>query len=173
MQSRHNEVLEALRLKLNSKLITAELRERKEGADAPTVLYSVWAGIDREDLRAFVQVLLSFGPLHVSTPMASKEYEGRLELIYHFALFGGIEGVQELPVIVRVSLPKEDLTVETLTDLIPGILFMERETMEMLGVVVIRILDDSRLWTHDKLAAGFRPMRGLVHCEEEVEGEVK
>lgn len=173
MRSRHNEVLEVLRLKLNSKLIAAELRERREGADAPTVLYSLWIAVDRYDLRSLVQVLLGFSPLHVSTPMASKEYEDRLELIYHFALFGGINELQELPVVVRVVLPKDDLSVETLTDLIPGILFMERETIEMLGVEVIRIPDSSRLWTDDRLASGFRPMRGLMHREEEVEGEVK
>lgn len=173
MQSRHSEVLEQLRLKLGSDLVAVKLRESREGSKVSLVLYSIWISVNHEKLREAVEILAEFGPLHVSTPMASKEFEENLELIYHFALFGGNDDLQELPVIIAVSVPKTDLRVGTLTDLVPGILFMERETIEMLGVEVMGIPDKSRLWTHDKLASGFKPMRGVMHSAEKEVGGVE
>jgi len=49
-----------------------------------------------------------------------------IELLYHFWDGGGLT--------LRTSLPREEPHIATLTDLIPGAAFYEREVSEMLGV---------------------------------------
>ena len=166
MQSRHEEVLEQLRARLGAKLVSAEVRQAVAGVKRSANQITLWITVGRDDLRSAVTVLRGFGPLHVSTPMASKEYQQHLELIYPLALFGGSGDWQELPVIIAVSIPKPDLRIKTLTDLVPGILFMERETIEMLGVEIEGIPDKSRLWTPDNLSPDLKPMRGIMHSLE-------
>lgn len=170
MQSRHKEVLNGLKSSLGGGLLSAEVRETTVGVKCPGVLVSLWLSLQRDQLVRAVRLLSSFSPLHVSTPMASKEYADQIELFYFFSLFGGSGKWQELPVIVALKVPKGDLKVPTLTDLVPGILFMEQETIEMLGVEIVGIPDASRLWTAETIAAGLKPMRGVVHTVESEEG---
>jgi NADH:ubiquinone oxidoreductase subunit C len=59
--------------------------------------------------------------------MAYKEYEDRIELIYPFALKMDDTHYSELMIIASVDLPNNDLTIRTITDIVPGALFIERE----------------------------------------------
>jgi NADH-quinone oxidoreductase subunit C len=77
-------------------------------------------------LRPAVLVLRdSFGIFHLST-ITGQEVSAGLELLYHF--WGG-RGIT-----LRVALHREAPRLPTLTDLIPGADFYEREIAEMLGV---------------------------------------
>jgi membrane-bound hydrogenase subunit beta len=60
---------------------------------------------------------------------------------------------------LRVTLAKNDLRIPTITDIIPGALFTERETQEMMGVEVIGIPDKRRLFLPDDFPDGVYPWR--------------
>ncbi len=72
------------------------------------------------------QVLVErFGLRHLST-ITGQDTGSEIELLYHFWDGGGLT--------LRTSLPREEPHIATLTDLIPGAAFYEREVSEMLGV---------------------------------------
>lgn len=79
-------------------------------------------------------------------------------LLYHFSLFHGTPGC-EVSLNVRVSLPKTDLCIETLTDLFPGALLSEQEKQEMLGITVVGIPADVRAFIADDFPKGVYPWR--------------
>ncbi|MCX8122617.1 MAG: NADH-quinone oxidoreductase subunit C [Spirochaetes bacterium] len=120
---------------------------------------TLWISIDRESFHHAVGILKTLGRLHISTPMPYKEYEDRIELIYPFALKMKDARFSEVMVILSVDVPKEDLMVRTITDIVPGALFMEREAMEMIGVAIEDIPDPRRLFTGNYLPDGFYPLR--------------
>ena len=69
--------------------------------------------IERFDLR------------HLST-ITGQDTGSEIELLYHFWNGSGLT--------LRTSLPREEPHIATVTDLIPGAAFYEREVSEMLGV---------------------------------------
>ena len=77
-------------------------------------------------LRQAVEILTErFNLYHLST-ITAQDVDGRIELLYHFWEGTGLT--------LRTSLPREDARIATLTDLIPGAAFYEREVSEMLHV---------------------------------------
>jgi len=77
-------------------------------------------------LRQAVQVLIErFDVYHLST-ITAQDLDGEIELLYHFWEGGGLT--------LRTSVPREEARIATLTDLIPGAAFYEREVSEMLHV---------------------------------------
>ena len=62
---------------------------------------------------------------HLST-ITGQDTGSEIELLYHFWNGSGLT--------LRTSLPREEPHIATLTDLIPGAAFYEREVSEMLGV---------------------------------------
>ena len=63
---------------------------------------------------------------HLST-ITGEDAGGEIALLYHFWDGRGLT--------LRTSLPREDARIVTVTDLIPGATFYEREVSEMLGVI--------------------------------------
>ncbi len=101
----------------------------------------IWVNLDRSKLKDFVKSLFKFGFPHLSV-ISGADRGDHVELIYHFALnydkkFG------EIVLNVRVSLPKADLEIDSITDVIPGSIVTEREKMEFLGVKFKGITDES------------------------------
>jgi membrane-bound hydrogenase subunit beta len=90
--------------------------------------------------------------------ISSSDLGAEVELIYHFTIYYG-EHLQELSLGLRVKLPKNDLSIPTITDLIPGAIFTERETQEMMGVEVVDIPDKRRLFLPEDFPEGVYPWR--------------
>jgi membrane-bound hydrogenase subunit beta len=90
--------------------------------------------------------------------ISSSDLGAEVELTYHFTIYYG-EHLQELSLGLRVKLPKNDLTIPTITDLIPGAIFTERETQEMMGVKVVGIPDNRRLFLPPDFPEGDYPWR--------------
>ena len=67
--------------------------------------------------------------------------------------------IKDFYLILNYTQPKKDLTIPTVTDLIPGAIFTERETQEMMGVEVIDIPDGRRLFLAGDLPEGIYPWR--------------
>ena len=86
---------------------------------------------------------------HLSTITGDDTGEG-VCVLYHFWHNYGIT--------LRTILPYDDLHIATLTDLIPGAAFYEREVFEMLGVTFDGHPNPERLFLPDDWDGGY-PLR--------------
>ena len=95
-----------------------------EGRSVPSD--DLFVTIPAVGLHPVVRLLLDeFDLYHLST-ITGQAREENLELLYHFWDQHGVT--------LRILLPYDALAMPTLTDLIPGAAFYEREVQEMLGV---------------------------------------
>lgn len=83
-------------------------------------------GIQAACLRDVVAVLGRTFSIHHLSTITGQDTGTTLELLYHFWSGRGLT--------LRVGLPYDDARIDSLTDIIPGADFYERETAEMLGV---------------------------------------
>ena len=77
-------------------------------------------------IHAAAQVLVKRFDLRHLSAITGEDTGDEIVLLYHFWDGHGLT--------LRTSLPRQDARIATLTDLIPGAAFYEREASEMLGV---------------------------------------
>lgn len=156
---------------LEEGFVEGRTSSRMEGVKRPVESKCAWIKVERKYFHRAVAFLKDISSPHICTPMASKELEdGGLELIYPFTIFSGEGNFRELPVILSVELPHDDLRIRSVADIVPGIIFMERETQEMLGVEIESITDGRRLFTPSKIRGSY-PMRNRSSEKSENEAE--
>ena len=115
-----------------------------------TPLDDTFITLPPEKLRPVVQLLMeNFDIYHLSTITGDDTEEG-MRLLYHFWSAYGIT--------LCITLPHAQLHIPTLTDLIPGTLFYEREVHEMLGVTFDGLADTAPLFLPDDWEGGY-PLR--------------
>ncbi len=134
----------------------AYIRTWGEGV-ARTKTPSLWLRIDRTLLHDAVRRLMGITCPHLAVISGSDLGEA-VELIYHFGIYYGTGG-GEYMISFAVSLPKDDLAIRTIADLIPGAVYSEREKQEMLGVRIVDIPDDRRLFLPEDFPEGVYPWR--------------
>jgi len=122
----NNEQLEGLML------IEAILRALRETFPAKTIeaqavpIGETFVVLPAGCIHLAAQVLVErFGLRHLST-ITGQDTGSEIELLYHFWYGSGLT--------LRTSLLREEPHIATLTDLIPGAAFYEREVSEILGV---------------------------------------
>jgi NADH:ubiquinone oxidoreductase subunit C len=110
-----------------------------EGRSVPSD--DLFVTIPADGLHPAVRLLLDeFDLYHLST-ITGQAREENLELLYNFWDQHGVT--------LRILLPYDALAMPTLTDLIPGAAFYEREVQEMLGVTFEGHPDPQRLLMPD------------------------
>lgn len=117
----------------------------------------VWLTIDKDLLVEAVKKLETMDYPHLAV-ISGVDVGEAVELMYHFFIYYGNRG-GEIKVTMTVSLPKDDLTIDTLSGIIPGATFSEREKQEFLGIEVIGITDSRRLFIPDHFPEGVYPWR--------------
>ncbi len=130
--------------------------ERREGVKR-NPNFNVWIEIDREQLKPAIRALMELDYPHL-TVISGTDLGEEVRMIYHFTIYYGKKH-GEYTVNFAVPVPKSDLTVPTISDLIPGAVFSEREKQEFLGVKVIGIPDNRRLFLPDDFPEGIYPWR--------------
>jgi len=114
---------------MNVELILESLRETfsTESLESRTVpIDEVFVTLPPDCVHAAVRLLIErFDLRHLST-ITGEDVGGEIVLLYHFWDGQGLT--------LRTSLPREDARIATLTGLILGAAFYEREVGEMLGV---------------------------------------
>jgi len=131
---------------------------RQEVAVKKNVFTSMWIYVKREAFRQAVEHLSRLQEYPHFAVISSDDRGDEVELIYHFTIYYG-QHLQELSLGFSVTLPKTDLSMPTITDMIPGALFSERETQEMMGVEITDIPDNRRLFLPDDFPEGVHPWR--------------
>ena len=117
----------------------------------------IWIKVDRESLRAAVKKIIELHFPHAAV-ISFADTGPEVDLMYHLYIYWSVPR-EEILVTIKVSLPKSDLKVPTITDLIPGALTSEREKQEMLGIEVTGIPDGRRLFLPDDFPQGVYPWR--------------
>lgn len=178
MKNSPEEVAKSLKETFGEDITGVRILDREEGVHEKVLQRGLWVTMTRRVFHRAMQLLKTkYGQPHICCPMASKEYDDGIEIIYPFTLNAGAGYMKEFTVTIAVFLPMSDLRIRTITDIIPGMLFMERETREMLGVWFEDIPDERRLYTPDYLADDNFPLRNNFsdpHVkEEEIPGESK
>lgn len=138
-----NGVLEELKTRLGEAVIEGEVPRKRR----------VFVKVRRESFRDSVELLVKdLGFRHLST-ITGIDLGDSIELIYHLAYQGSIE------LSLKVDLPKDDPTISTITDLIPGAVLYEREVHDLLGVVFEGHPDLSPLLLPEGWPKGVYPLR--------------
>lgn len=112
-----SEIEERLHLFLKEKVIELKVpRERR-----------IFVRIKKESFREVVEYLVNnLGFRHLST-ISGVDLGKEIELLYHLS-HNGIE------LSLGLSLPKDNTSISTITDLIPGAVLYEREVHDLFGV---------------------------------------
>jgi len=165
-------LLSTFREAFGEKILSTRTVTHSVGRERHAV-HNVWIEMGRETLHDAVAHLTSFSHLHLSV-ISGDDLGEAIAFNYHFAVGFG-ERFGEVVLTIRVVVPKGDLRLPTLTDLIPGALTSEREKQEFFGVVVEGIPDPRHLflpqeatfhpWRKDEAAAIGRETRHLVDWE--------
>lgn len=131
---------------------------RQEVAVKKNVFTSIWVYVKREAFKKAVAQICALQECPHLAVISSSDRGDSVELIYHFTIYYG-RHLKELSLGLSVSLPKSDLSIPTITDVIPGALFTEREVQEMMGVTVVDIPDRRRLFLPEDFPEGVYPWR--------------
>jgi len=142
---------------LDGALLNSRVYEREVGA-RKHVYTSLWLDVERSGFRAAVSHVAQLQDSPHFSVIAQVDLGDSVDLLYHFSLFTG-EPNKAIALVLRVTLSKTDLTIPTITDLIPGAIFSERETQEMMGVTVVGIPDGRRLFIPEDFPEGVYPWR--------------
>lgn len=150
------QVVDLFRKEYGNGIRGARIGERREGAKK-NPNYNIWFDIDRELLKPAIRTLMGLHFPHLAI-VSGTDIGDAIRLLYHFSIYYGRKH-GEYMVTFAIHLPKTDLTVPTITDLIPGAVFTEREKQEFLGIRITGIPDDRRLFLPEDFPEGIYPWR--------------
>lgn len=150
------DMMARLRKDLGDRITEASIRTRTEGVKK-TQTSSLWVRIQRDALKDAIRTVIAIDFPHLSV-ISGVDCGDSIDLNYHLSVFFGISN-SEIKLTLLVPLPKDDLSIPTISDLIPGAAYGEREKQEMLGIVVTDIPDKRRLFLPDDFPEGVYPWR--------------
>jgi membrane-bound hydrogenase subunit beta len=150
------EIIDLYKSEFGEGIHDARITERGEGV-LKTKSYNIWIRVDRALLRPAIKKLMDIRFPHFAV-IAGNDLGDEIELLYILSVFYGTK-FGEYMITFGIRLPKADLTVPTITDLIPGALISEREKQEFFGITVTGIPDGRRLFLPDDFPQGVYPWR--------------
>lgn len=139
-----------------TKVKSSKIEKRTAGVKK-NEYYHIWMKIDKSVFKDFIIKLCDLTTPHLAVT-SGNDMGKTIELIYHFSVYFGKKN-NEISLNVSVDLPKNKPEIETICDYIPGALITEREKQEMLGIKVIGIPDERRLFMDDDWPEGVYPWR--------------
>ena len=142
---------------LDGALVATRIYEREVGLKKHRYT-SLWLDVKRDGFRTAVLHVCQLQELPHFTVIAPVDRGESVDLLYHFSLYHG-HHLKAIALAIRVTLQKSELTIPTISDIIPGAIFAERETQEMMGVKVTDLPDDRRLFIPDDFPQGVYPWR--------------
>lgn len=158
-------LLDFLQEKSGDALINSEINKTQSNS-GQVDNYGIWIECNKENIHPIIKKLSQLQAPHITVISGSDEGE-KIELIYHLTLGYG-EGNGEVSLHLRTTVNKQDPTIGTITDLIPGALSTEREMHEFMGINFEGIPDSRKLFLPEEIEA--HPWRD---DDERVEDYVK
>ncbi len=151
------EIVAFVKDKFKDNILYSEIRERVQGASG-IKLKDVWLTINKNIFRELIETLhkeVDFLHISVITPSDMGE---NIEVVYHFCVYYG-KPSSECVINVKLILPKNDLKVPTITDILPGALFSELDMQDMMGIEVVGLSEEGPLFLPDEFPREFYPWR--------------
>ncbi len=105
---------------------------------------SVWMRVPREGIVEVVRELTTIDYPHLGV-ISAVDTGDQIELLYHMQIFFGGEH-EEIEITFTVPVPKSDPHVPTISEIIPGAVYTEREKQDMIGIIVDGIPDKRRIF---------------------------
>lgn len=165
-------IIELFKEKFNGSIVNSKIEIKTAGANKNS--YNIiWLEVELSDFKEVVKFLCSINFPHFAI-ISDHDLEEEIKLTYHFSLYYG-EKSKEISFNVTTSLPKNNLKINTITDLIPGAQTSEREIKEMLGITIEGLPDLANIFLPKDFPQGVYPLRKdktgaakMVNKEEEV-----
>jgi membrane-bound hydrogenase subunit beta len=123
-----------------------------------TEMFHIWMRVHRKAFKNAIQYLFQFDEQPHFVVASGYDINDSIDLVYHFSIYYGLPH-REISINFKISLPKSDPSIETITDLFPGALISEQEKQEMLGVRIIGIPQDKRVFISDDFPRDVYPWR--------------
>ncbi|MEM1573819.1 MAG: NADH-quinone oxidoreductase subunit C [Candidatus Methanomethylicaceae archaeon] len=121
----------------------------------------IFINIKRESLKNFIKFLVEeIGVKHLSTITGIDLNQEEMELLYHFAYNNSIA------ITIGIKIPKNNLKVPTIVDIIPGAIFYEQEVHDMFGIIFEGHPDLSPLILPEGWPEGVYPLRKEYSIEK-------
>jgi len=165
-------IIELFKEKFDGSVINNKIEIKTSGLKKNS--YSlIWLEIELKDFKEAVKLLCAIQFPHFAI-ISGSDIEEEIKLTYHFSIYYG-EKSKEISLNLITSLPKNNLKIPSITDLIPGAQTAEREIKEMLGVTVEGLPDLSNVFLPMDFPKDVYPLRKdetgaakMVNKEEEV-----
>jgi len=150
------EIIKYFTDKFKEKIKDARIEKRSAGSEKKE-FYNIWLKIDKSIFKEAVKHLCTIQFPHLAV-ISGNDIGENIELVYHFSLYYG-ERLEEVSINISVEIPKSNLKIESICDIIPGALITEREIQEMLGVKVENIPDNRRIFLPEDFPKDVFPWR--------------
>lgn len=150
------EILELFKKEFADSVTESKIESKLEGIKK-TSYSSIWLTIKLENFKDAVKLLGTIQFPHFAI-ISGDDLGEEIELTYHFSLYYG-ERFKEVSINLTTLLPKKDLKIPTLTDIIPGAQTAEREIKEMFGINVEGLPDSPNLFLPVDFAKDIYPFR--------------
>lgn len=142
--------------KFGEEIREIEIREWEEGARKKKIV-SIWMRMSRDILHDSIARLIEIDYPHLSV-ISGSDLGEEVELLYHMSIYFGVKN-GEILVTFAVPVPKSDFRIPTISDLIPGAVYSEREKQDFFGLEVTGIPDSRRLFLPEDFPEGVYPWR--------------
>ena len=161
------EVLERLQEALGEAIVSQEVREYTMGVKRKRTYGEVWLTIKPEAFRKAVETIFGIDYPHLHFITGEDGGGDVITMVYSFGLFYA-NPWGEVSVVLKFDLPKENLVLPTITDLMKGAETNEREIREMLGVEFEGLKNKRHLFLPDDWPEGKYPWRRDEHGVEDM-----
>lgn len=151
------EIVDSFKQELSGKIIDSKIEKHPIGP-SKNELIQIWMTVHKDSYKEAVKHLLSIDKNAHFAVGSGYDIEDRIEVINHFSIYFGKKG-REITISFTVPLPKSDPTMESICDMIPGALISEQEKQEMLGIKVMNIPKDMRVFISDDFPEDMYPWR--------------
>ncbi len=152
------QILEKLQEALGEAIISYEIREHTVGVRKKKSYKEIWVEINKDAFRKTVEEIFKLDYPHLHFIMGDDTGGKSIKMIYGFALYHGFPW-EQVSIVLKFDLPKSELVLPTITDLMPGAETNEREIREMLGVEFEGLKNKRHLFLPDDWPEGKYPWR--------------
>ncbi|MEM0493530.1 MAG: NADH-quinone oxidoreductase subunit C [Candidatus Thermoplasmatota archaeon] len=156
-QLKPEEILQSFKDNFTDNIIDARIEKRVTGKKKIEIS-SIWLNVKRESFKNIVKHIFIFDEYPHFAVTSGYDINDKIDLVYHFSIYHGSRD-NEVSLNITVSLPKNDPSIDTIADLLPGAVISEQEKQEMLGVIVKGIPKNQRVFISDDFPENVYPWR--------------
>ena len=148
---------DVLKEKFKKDISSLDVHERRAGAEDEVSSHDLWLSISRSSFRPFIENLFEYDFVNFHV-ISGDDIGDDVALSYHLSLFQR-DRRGRIGVSVTVKVPKGDLSMPSLFDLLPGSEYSEREIREMFGVDFVGLPNKALVFLPEDWNEQIKPWR--------------